>query len=79
MRESNRFTHRAAATSGDGPPTDPFCSKCGRPTVPVKQLVFEALAGGANVTQAARKAKCSRQYVQTLRRAVAAQEQLKLF
>jgi hypothetical protein len=48
---------------------DQFCSKCGRPTVPVKQLVFEALAGGANVTQAARKAKCSRQYVQTLKKA----------
>jgi RNase P subunit RPR2 len=50
----------------------PFCESCGRPLVPVKQLVFEALAQGATVSGAARKAKCSRQYVQTLKRSTAA-------
>ena len=36
--------------------------------VPVKQLVFEALAAGESVRGAARFAKCSRKYVQQLRK-----------
>jgi len=49
--------------------SDPFCPACGRPLVPVKQLVFEALLAGESVRGAARRAKCSRQYVQQLRAA----------
>jgi predicted amidophosphoribosyltransferase len=45
-----------------------YCASCGRPTVPVKQLALEALAEGHNVSAAARIAKCSRQYVQALKR-----------
>jgi len=54
-----------------------FCTSCGRPTVPIKQLAFDALLAGETVRGAARKAKCSRQYVQKLKRA-AAQDQLPL-
>jgi hypothetical protein len=45
--------------------------------VPIKQLAFDALLAGETVRGAARKAKCSRQYVQKLKRA-AAQDQLAL-
>ncbi len=56
-----------AALSSDA--SGNFCPKCGKAMVPVKQLVFEALAGGATVSGAARQAKCDRRYVQKLRAA----------
>jgi hypothetical protein len=80
MREVSTVHNSSARTNGRESKSSPknedeFCSSCGRPLVPVKQLVFDALAIGETVSGAARRAKCSRQYVQKLR---AAQEQLPL-
>jgi hypothetical protein len=50
---------------------EPKCERCGRTCRacdPPKVRALEALAQGATVSAAARAAKCSRQYVQSLRR-----------
>lgn len=46
----------------------PFCTQCGRPKVPIKQLVLALLEQGAGPREIARQARCSRQYVQSIKR-----------